>query len=418
MSGVCIAFATALCSPLATAYAEQKPADVAYATGVTEFRKGGYAASARAFEKALRLGRSDGAVYYNLGSAYYRLGWWSKAEPNFLRAAKFSGMRELSWFNLGLVAMRREDWLRAADWFARVAASSAPENLKLLSQTALAQVREGHRDASLVHLRLNGGHNGNVLGLSDATLSPSAGQRAAFVETQAGYDSKRALLGRYGVRASGWLSSIRYRDLSDANVTVVGGGLTFDHSASRGTWGLAAGAGRLWYGGEEYENYSQVSISRSLSMDSFEGQMGYEWMRHSSLKAADPGLSGAQGTLALDAAWRIGKGRPSVGYQQERNSRNVDVFSPSRNEYRAGWNFEASRKNLLSLRYSLRDSEYPAAGSTRRSDRQRQLVAEWQHRSNPKLYGLLRIQHTRNASTAAGFSYSQDIALIGLGSDY
>lgn len=413
-----MALAVAFCSPFATVNAEQNPADAAYAKGVTEFRKGSYATSARAFENALRLGRNDGAVHYNLGSAYYRLGRWSKAEQKFLMAAKLSEFKELSWFNLGLVAMKREDWLRAADWFNRVTASLAPENLKLLSQTALNQVREGYRNASLVHLRFNGGHNSNVLGLSDATLSPSAGQGASFVEMHAGYDSKRGSLGQYGVRATGALYSSLYRDLSDANVTVANGRLALDRSGSRGTWVLAVGVGRLWYGGDEYENFSQMSISRSLRLDAFEGQMGYEWMSHSSLNAGDPGLSGAQGTLALDAVWLIGKGRPSVGFRQERNNRNADVFSPRRNEYRAGWSYEASRKNSLSLRYSLRNSEYPASDSTQRNDRQQQLVAEWQHRLNTKLYRLLRIQHTRNASTDEGFSYSQNIALIGFGSDF
>ena len=360
-----------LCLCLATAQHAAWAADngTAFERGVNASQQGDHAAAVEYFNEALRQGRRDGRLYYNLGVSYYKLGRYDEAARAFQHATSDTELEALSYYNLALVAVAQNNNKVAGIWLQRCLGVATDRRLRTLAETLQERISISEESESELvgnaYASVNMGYDDNVL-LRDDTLLPSSAIKEDFYLDMFGYATvatRDAKSPRLDVSAY----VLKYNDLPhyDLGFMRIGGSL----SRTAGTWSLEPGVhaaffelgGKPLYRTLSFEMNGQHRLDRQTRL-----KLDYLFERVTESDSTYAYLAGSRQRVRVRMIRSLPQqARVQAEYAVEINNRDDLVsgttftsYSPQRQylRLRGTMPLGASLNGSLSLRY--RDSRY------------------------------------------------------------
>jgi len=402
----------------------QDAAEERFRSGIEAFREQRYQDALEHFRHARDLGLDSAALHYNTGVSYYRLGRLDRAAEAFRRAARFTGSRALAYYNLGRIAQRRDDGPAARRWYRRSHELADTDELRTLSERRLAEVAPSPPPppASLAHLELSSGFDGNVL-LANDTEVVRANEADPFAEAGAYVD--RVLTGSRdaGLRAQGRVVARRHLELDDFDFTDATAGLRFAQPLGGWQAELGADASVVTFGGNRFETVGELIARAERSLPAgrlLSLRLSSAWIDGGSQFDF---LDGTRRGLALRLHSPESSPRWTVDYELEINDRddltrngNFFSFSPTHHLISVSGTWSLGRAYSVTAEAGYRlsrfaDPEQRAASGLeeRRFDRRPELRVDLRRRFAEHWMIKLGVAHQRNDSDLREFDYDRTV---------
>lgn len=405
----------------------------AFDRGVVASLRGDHAAAIEYFTQALREGRQDGKLYYNLGVSYYGLGQYDPATRAFQHAADDPPLQALAYYNLALVAVAQNNNKTAEIWLQRCLGVADDDRLRTLARTLqgrLAPDTGQEAEPGLsgnAYASINTGYDDNVL-LRDDTLLPSTAVQGDSFLDMFGY----AGFARHGADGpqldiSAYL--LRYDELRQYNLDFVRiGGTLSEHVAD---WDLDPGLHVASYelGGNPLYRTVTLDINGQHRLDGTSRlKLGYMLERINESDAAYTYLAGWRHRFRARAIWLMAaQRRVQLEYTLEVNDREdldngttFTSYSPLRNSLRYMDSMPLGQTIRGSIELRYRDSRYRDSNVLADSSRIRREEQQYDFKA-----GLARslaanieleaeYRYTVNQSSLARYDYYRNQIHIGI----
>ena len=400
--------------------------DQLFAQGVGAFKNGNFDLAVIYFQQARAAGLDPPTLYFNLGASLYKLGRYAQAEEAFRQCARDPLWASLANYNAGLAAYQRGQHVAAADYFKHASRTGDSDEVRGLALAMLERVDPAASREPRGTLSVNAGYNDNVILSADSQTLSTSGESDYFSEalaTATGWWGKNARTLRWDAS----LYDLRYRELSDTNITSVTLGVSTPSRIA--SWYTSVGA--QWeYVLRDGQHFQQIGSLRLTGIRDRPNRGDLRLnVQVSAIDALDSDfafLDGSHQEIEASIGQRVGGGQTRFGLGIERNDR-ADLaianeffsFSPLRYRVsfagswpvRGYWRLQPSASYTRS-RYA--DAEQRAGGlvATREDDERRftlrttyRLTEFW------RLFG--EYTYTDNRSNFPEFSYSQRIVSLG-----
>jgi tetratricopeptide (TPR) repeat protein len=390
--------------------------DAAWDEGLAAFAHGEYSTALAEFEAALAAGQSGPAVHYNIGVCQFELGQYSDAAATFAHiSTQYPKMRALAEYNRGLVAVEQDKAGLARQYFLTSYDLSADnEKLRILSSTMLRRIEPTASNPSpwVAAVGINAGYDDNIVLRDEIGIPLDVSTESSLVDVLASV--RGPIAGLTGLHFDGNAYLISYFDNDDFNQSAINAGISYDWGLDNWTARIGLNAGYSTFGGDAFDNSRNLDarLERTLSATS-SFRLRY---RYADIDASNPiytGIDGSRQSLEIAYRWSQDSGRFDVSYVVESNDRIDPGVSAARNRLRLRYRYTFGPVWTADIGGDFRVSKYDDLVPDRTEDLvtlniglSRSLRSDW-------LF-MTRLQHSKNTSTDAVFSYTRNQISVGL----
>lgn len=376
------------------------------------FQRGQYQTALQGFVAAKKQGITGPAIEYNLGVTEYKLEHYTQAKLYFSKLTQSASMRPLAAYNLGLVEDKLGNKSLAIKWMKISYRESKDDKLQALASIALGKlgvvVNKPYKSHLNGSLGLLYGNDSNVVDPTNKTANITD----SFTTLYAGlyYRPFR------GLSTSGFFLNQDYQTANNYDYQYYD--LRINQSLDFGDWNNQVGliSSNSVLGGTAYEDATGMELRGQLTVKS----SNYLRLRlrfdQITAPTARQYLQGTQEKFRIEWVDKNNIGNRYI-YEFETNDRAnspSSSYSPTRHTLRYARQYNLTSNWRLEGYVDYRDSQYTQVGTVQRQDQRMRFKIGVRRKFNKHIQAVLDYAYSNNQSNVASYSYSRNVARLGM----